>query len=133
MTPANSTNVYSFCRKNIPGSKGRFYCCDVRTMISSNGKSAGGLARAIRAPEMALVQTVQQNLAKFTKREIEQAGKARELIARMGFPSVGSAISMIERGTNFGVTEKDFRVADSIWGKDVASIKGKTKMERMTL
>ena len=30
-------------------------------------------------------------------------------------------------GNDFGVTGHDFRVADAIWGTDVASIEGKTK------
>ena len=33
LRPANSKKIYSFCRKNIPGSEGRFYCCDVNTMV----------------------------------------------------------------------------------------------------
>jgi hypothetical protein len=45
----------------------------------------------------------------------------------MGFPSVDKAIPMVETGSNFDVTGRDFKIADSIWGKDVASAKGKTK------
>ena len=33
MKPLGSNNIYSFCRKNVVGSEGRFYCCDIRTMI----------------------------------------------------------------------------------------------------
>lgn len=48
------------------------------------------------------------------------------MLGRMGFPSVKDAIDMVTTGTNFEVTGKDFQVADSIWGKDIASIKGNT-------
>ena len=44
----------------------------------------------------------------------------------MGYPSVEEAISMLRTGNDFNVTEYDFQVADAIWGKDIASIKGKT-------
>jgi hypothetical protein len=74
-----------------------------------------------------LVSTVEENQQKFTKREVAQAGKARELLARMGFPSVDKAIQMVETGSNFDVTGRDFKIADSIWGKDVASVNRKTK------
>jgi hypothetical protein len=34
---------------------------------------------------------------------------------------------MIRGGDNMGVTERDFRIAHDIWGKDVTSMRGKTK------
>lgn len=74
-----------------------------------------------------LMPTVEENIQRFTKREVAQAAKARELLGRMGFPSVARAIQMVETGSNFDVTARDFQIAESIWGKDVASIKSKTK------
>ena len=62
---------------------------------------------------------------KYTKREVASAQRARELLARMGYPSVETAISMLQNGSNFDVTEYDFKVANSIWGPNIASIKGK--------
>lgn len=62
----------------------------------------------------------------FTKREIEQARKARQLLGWKGFPAVDQAISMVSSGANFEVTARDFQIADAIWGKDLASAKGKT-------
>jgi hypothetical protein len=38
-----------------------------------------------------------------------------------------NAIQMIKGGDNMGVTERDFRIAHDIWGKDVTSMRGKTK------
>ena len=73
--PTVAHDTYSFSRKNIPGSEGRFYCCDVRTMISRKGKSAGGLARAIRALEMAMLQTVQQNLINSRRGRLSKLGE----------------------------------------------------------
>jgi hypothetical protein len=71
--------------------------------------------------------TVEENLSCYTKREIEQARKARELLVRMGFPSVQQANRTVSSGSNFDVSARDFEIADAIWGKDVASLKGKTK------
>ena len=70
---------------------------------------------------MALVSTVVEN-----KREVEQARQAREILARMGFPTVEQAMSIVNAGSNFYVTARDFRIADAICGKDIASLKGKT-------
>ena len=75
--------------------------------------------------EMALVATVSDNMARYTKQEVAAAGRARELLAKMGYPPVDMAIAMIRGGNNFGVSENDFRVAHSIWGKCLASMKGK--------
>ena len=76
--------------------------------------------------ESAMVATVKENLEAFTSREIERARKARELLARMGFPTVPQAISIMNSGNNFEVSARDFDIADAIWGKDIASLKGKT-------
>jgi hypothetical protein len=120
MKPRGSDNIYSFCRRDIPGSDGRFYVCDTRTMIAK---------RPTFHPrsERTLVATVAENMQKYSKREVESAVSARELLARMGYPSVENAIQMIRGGDNMGVTERDFRIAHDIWGKDVTSMRGKTK------
>ena len=70
--------------------------------------------------------TVTENLRAFTKREVEQARRAREMLARMGFPTVEQAMSIINSGSNFEVSARDFQIAEAIWGKDIASLKGKT-------
>ena len=123
LQPKGSKNIYSFCRRKITGSEGRFYVCDVDTMVS---------ARVTDHPseESALVQTVSDNMKLYTKREVASARSARQLLARMGYPSVEEAISMLRDGSDFNVTEYDFRVADTIWGKDIASIKGKTTKQK---
>jgi hypothetical protein len=120
MKPKGSEYIYSFCRQNLPGSAGRFYACDTRSMIAKEPTFHG-------AVEGAMVATVTNNMLKYSKREIESAGNARELLARMGYPSVENAIVMIKGGDNMGVTERDFRVAHDIWGKDVTSLSGKTR------
>ena len=36
LRPVGSNMVDSFCRKNIPGSEGRFYCCNVNSMVNEH-------------------------------------------------------------------------------------------------
>ena len=110
LQPKGSTRIFRFGRKRVVGSEGRFYSCDWREAQH----------------DKALVATVVQNIKAFTKREVEQARRARELLARMGFPTVEQAMRIINCGSNFDVTARDFQIADAIWGKDIASLKGKT-------
>ena len=92
------------------GSEGGFYSYDWRDVEH----------------DKALVTTVVENLKAFTKREIEQARRARELLARMGFPTVEQEMSIVDSKSNFDITARDFQLTDVTWGKDIASIKGKT-------
>ena len=101
LRPANSGNTYVFSRKNVEGSEGRFYMCDLSSTMQPDEESA-------------LVQTVADNLAGYTKREVEKAREAREMLARMSFPSVADAMDMANTGSNFGVSARDFQVADAI-------------------
>ena len=99
LQPIDSRNVYKFGRKTIPGSGGRFYSCDWRTVEA----------------ETAMVTTVNQNLKAFTKREIDRARSARELMGRMGFPTVGTAMSIVNSGGNFDTSARDFEIGEAIW------------------
>ena len=94
--------------------------CDTQSMIAS--KTTFHPNR-----ETALVATVAENMRKYTKREVESAGVERELLARMGYPSVENAIAMIRGGENMKVSENDFRVAHDILGKGITSMRGKMK------
>lgn len=73
LRPAASNNIYSFCRREIPGSEGRFYVCDIRNMVSTAATS-----------HKVMVQTVAENLVRYTKREVDSASRARGLLAKMG-------------------------------------------------
>ena len=112
MTPRNSNNTYVFARKATTQSDGRLYSCDVRTMIISRDKVN--------------LTTVATNLAHFTHREIAAADRARELLARMSFPSVADAKHMTATATGFDITAKDFDRAQTIYGPDIATMKGKS-------
>jgi hypothetical protein len=74
----------------------------------------------------ALVQTVEDNLRNFTKREIKLAEEARDLQIRLGYPSVYEMAKLIRDGKIQEVSINDLDNAFKIWGKDLGSLKGKT-------
>ncbi len=75
-----------------------------------------------------IVNTVEEIKLKFTKREIADADKARQLYVTMGRPSDDIFESMIRRRKiiNNLITVVDYRNAQQIYGKDLGCIKGKT-------
>jgi Zinc knuckle len=113
--PKGSNNVYSFIRKDVVGNDSKFYVCNMDRMESIDPRD-----------ENTMITTVANNMVRYTKREVLGAKKARELLARLGYPSVENAIAMLRDGTGFDVTPYDFQVADAIWGADIASMTGKT-------
>ena len=61
LRPVGSNLVYSFCRKNVRGSEGRFYCCDVRSMIGSYA-TVYPTVKGLRIVEHALNETESENM-----------------------------------------------------------------------
>jgi hypothetical protein len=74
------------------------------------------------------VSTVKENMAGFTKREVEGAKLARKIYHSMGCPTVESFKHVIRSNLikNCPVTTQDAINAEKIFGPDVAAIKGKT-------
>lgn len=112
LRPINSKKMYSFCRKNIRGSEGRFYCCDMKSMVQKFATTYP-VVKSI-GDEHALIETQRENISKYTKREVEGAQKARGMLARIGFPPVSQAIEIATRGVNFSITARDFDIAQDI-------------------
>ena len=54
----------------MTGSEGQFYCCNMRERRTSI--------------ERAFIETTTENMNRYTKREVESARNARELLGRMG-------------------------------------------------
>ena len=76
-----------------------------------------------------LISTVSSNEAGYSNREIERAQNARKMMRRMHYPSDGGLIRTVTKGTMLEceVTGQDIMLATKIYGKDVASLQGKTK------
>ena len=76
-----------------------------------------------------MIATVAERESRYSKREVARAGLAREMMRRMYHPSDAGLMRTINHGvmTNCDITGKDVMIATDIWGRDVASIQGKTK------
>lgn len=72
-------------------------------------------------------RSVEENTQLYTRREVEGAERARELLARMGYLSVKQTIEICATGKNSNITVIDFQIADAIYGRDIASRKGNTR------
>ena len=66
LQPRGSDNKYSFGRQPVGGSNGRFYICDVSSMVRSITPQ--------HTDESAMVSTVSGNMGQFTKREVASCG-----------------------------------------------------------
>jgi len=75
-----------------------------------------------------LLETVKDNCEGFTKREVEGAKRARKLLHASGFPSLAALKQAVRvnQFKNCDVTYQDLVNMESIFGKDVATLKGKT-------
>ena len=73
------------------------------------------------------LQTVENNKLPFSKKEIDNADKARELQQRLGFPGTTTLISYLRRNllSNTNVTSDDVIRGDTIYGPLPQLIKGK--------
>jgi hypothetical protein len=106
--------VYRFGRKRENGKISPHYSCDM---------FIGG--------QSVLVNTVEDNMQRYTKREVGKAEAARELMSeRLGFATPKATIDILNAGVlNCPVTAQDVLRAVDIWGTDARSIKGKTKQK----
>jgi hypothetical protein len=77
---------------------------------------------------LSLVQTVQGNMEGFTKREVEEARKARKAQAMLGHPTDRDFLGMVCGGmiSNCPVTVNTVKNAHQIFGPDLAGIRGRT-------
>ena len=90
-----------------------------RKMLS-NGLRSSHYACDMANTDHTFVTTVADNMRQYTKREVEQAKIARELMARLGYPSSQATIDMLDAGvTNCPVTKQDVRNADAIFGSSI--------------
>ena len=78
--------------------------------------------------DLAFVNTVSENKSGFTKRQIKAAEAARTLYATLLYPSLKDFKWVLSSNhiQNCPVTVQDVDVASKIWGKNIATLKGKT-------
>ena len=78
-----------------------------RKILSDGGRSSQ-YACDMAAADHTFVTAVADNMRQYTKREVAQARNARELIARLGYPSSQTTIDMLDAGIfKCDVTKQD--------------------------
>ena len=86
------------------------------------------------ADETALIATIKDKQRGYTKKQLEEAARAREQSAALNFPSVKAHLDMIERGLIEGnsVTKEALLRSIDIWGSPVERLKGNTVYSKPT-
>jgi len=74
------------------------------------------------------VETVKDNQALFTKRQVKDAEKARRLYKCLSHPSMQDFKWLLQTNSikDCPVTLEDAKIAERIWGRNIAALKGKT-------
>jgi hypothetical protein len=82
--------------------------------------------------EIQFLETVNENKLFYTRHQIDQAKRARELFYSLGSPSVNDmkAIIWMNVINNNPVTVEDIDTAERIYGRDVPTLKGKTTQKK---
>ena len=77
--------------------------------------------------EITLVQTVQENEEGYSQRQIQDAKEARDLYAKVGYPSARDFKTIISKNLilNCPLTASDVVRAENIYGQDIHALKGK--------
>jgi hypothetical protein len=75
-----------------------------------------------------LVSTAKSKELGYTRAELRQAQRARDLMHQLGFPSVRQLTKIVTNNQlrNCPVTSRDIQAAEAIFGPDVSTLKGKT-------
>ena len=106
-------NTYIFKRIRT-GDDRKLYACDMR----QHARGRLGIV---------CVTTVSENEALFTRREVGDARRARELSRRLGYPSLNHLIKIVKHMENSPVRVSDVYRAAKIWGPEIAYLKGTTR------
>ena len=104
---------YQFKRVNS-GTARKLYACDMRL----HAREQLGIVN---------VTTVSANEALFTRRELGDARRARDLSRRLGYPSLNHLVKMVKSMENSPVRVSDVYRAAKIWGPEIAYLKGTTR------
>ena len=75
------------------------------------------------------LQSVEKNKEGFTKQQVERANKARSVYHMVFAPSMRAFRSLTRQGfiQDFPITHEDMRNAEAIYGKDVSTLKGRSR------
>ena len=135
--PDASANILSFsetaeyCKNSYDGERNLFMC-----IPPSGRKYEYTLIDGLYAyhdksePQQynQVYNTVSSNKLAYTKRQVQDAEKARNLMKLLAYPAEDAAINAINKGAiiNTPITAHDIHRANKIFGPDLASLRGKT-------
>jgi hypothetical protein len=89
---------------------------------------SGLYAIKLKEVEYIFLNTVEDRMSKYSQRQIKGAEKARELYGIVGYPSIADYKNMIKMNliNNCPIAIEDIKIAEDIYGPDIAALKGKT-------
>ena len=78
--------------------------------------------------EFSMVNTVSDNMCNYSKRQIDDANRARRLMTMMTYPTTSDMLEMIDQNMihNLPVTSIDIKIAEDLYGTSILQMKGKT-------
>jgi hypothetical protein len=79
-----------------------------------------------------MINEVEANKAQYSKNEVQKADGSRDLLKKLFFPSIPDLKKMVSNGSiiNCPITVTDINNAETIYGKDIASLKGKSTSKK---
>ena len=106
--------------------KSGLYYFDVAEQVGNSNHSSN--MNYDYLPSFSLVQTVEENKSKYTRRELSNAEKARSLRRKIGHPSQQDFEYYLKENfiRNCPLTVADAKRAEDIYGPEVYSLQGKT-------
>jgi hypothetical protein len=122
------SNLLSLGKVSYDQSEDQFIYTVSNQSIKFNKKDSLYVWRSSVINNYQLINTVESNMSKYSKKEIDSASEARKLVARLAYPTSSDIISEVNSGliVNCEVNSNDFKRADDIWGVSIGILKGKS-------
>jgi hypothetical protein len=108
------------------GKGSKTYTCDFTRLAAEN------IEAAEIAVAMGAFETVEDVSRLYTKKELDAASDAKELFARMAYPSIKNLITLLRKGKirNCDVTPRDVLNCVNLFGPELAAVRGRTTRVR---
>jgi hypothetical protein len=116
------------CYLFVRDKQSNIYICDIDKMTMDKDYID-------KVPKNIFIASVAENIKKYTKRQVNKARKAADVMRRLGHASPGQLIKLISQGKidNTDFVAQDISRAIDTWGPDLGSLKGKTTSHKAEL
>ena len=107
----------------------KLYSTNINELLRTFGRCNVSVHDGKKSYKEVLVSTVVDNKNNYSKYELSKVEKVRNLLRALGYPSLDNLYSLIKNGgiTNSDLTAIDIRNYTSVYGNDIAYIKGHMK------